>query len=231
MADFGLKNNCLEFNGEVKRQKSGTAIGTEFAPPYAYIFMDEVETEFPKSKKLQNFLWLSYMDDMFLYELMEKEKFTQFLNELNNFRSNLKFTYETSICTVSFLGLSISLKNGAIHTDIYIKQMDGHQYFRYQSSHSLLINTSIPYSQALRVSRICCSSENDFKTYVSCMKELVLARGYPEIVVNNQRDKVVFGRDQSVQKNLESGIPFVTAYHPNVKAWKIDEGLTSLFIQ
>ena len=33
-----------EFNGGVKRQKSGTAIGTKFAPPYACIFIDEVET-------------------------------------------------------------------------------------------------------------------------------------------------------------------------------------------
>ena len=45
--------------------------------------------------------------------------------------------------------------------------------------------------------------------HVSHMKEWFLARGYPEIVVNNQIDKVVFGRDQSVKKNLESGIPFV----------------------
>ena len=49
------------------------------------------------------------------------------------------------------------------------------------------------------------------------MKEWFLARGYPEIVVNNQIDKAVFGRDQSVKKNLKSGIPFVTTYHPKVK--------------
>ena len=53
--------------------------------------------------------------------------------------------------------------------------------------------------------------------HVFHMKEWFLARGYPEIVVNNQIDKVVFGRDQSVKKNLESGIPFVTTYHPKVK--------------
>ena len=54
------------------------------------------------------------------------------------------------------------------------------------------------------------------------MKEWFLARGYPEIVVNNQIDKVVFGRDQSVKKNLESGIPFGTTYHPKVKElWKL----------
>ena len=51
MADFILKNNFFEFNGEVKRQKCGTAAGTKFAPPYACIFMDEVETEFLKSQE------------------------------------------------------------------------------------------------------------------------------------------------------------------------------------
>ena len=35
MADFVLKNNFFESNGEVKRQKSGTAIGVKFAVAYA----------------------------------------------------------------------------------------------------------------------------------------------------------------------------------------------------
>ena len=52
MAEFVLKNIFFEFNREVKRQKSGTTIGTKFAPPYACIFMDEVETEFLKSHNL-----------------------------------------------------------------------------------------------------------------------------------------------------------------------------------
>ena len=57
------------------------------------------------------------------------------------------------------------------------------------------------------------------------MKEWFLARCYPEKVVNNQIDQVVFGRDQSVKKNLESGIPFVTIYNPKVKELaKIDKG-------
>ena len=56
MVGFVQKNNFFEFNGEVKWQKSGTAIGTKFAPPYACIFMDEVETEFLKSLELQPFL-------------------------------------------------------------------------------------------------------------------------------------------------------------------------------
>ena len=49
MADFVLKNNFFKFNRDVKRKKSGTAIGTKFASPYACIFMIEVETEILKS--------------------------------------------------------------------------------------------------------------------------------------------------------------------------------------
>ena len=46
MAEFVLKNSFFEFNSKFKQQISGTAIGTKFAPPYACIFMDKVETEF-----------------------------------------------------------------------------------------------------------------------------------------------------------------------------------------
>ena len=43
MAEFVLKNNFFEFNGKVKRQYSGTTIGTKFAPPYACNSVDELE--------------------------------------------------------------------------------------------------------------------------------------------------------------------------------------------
>ena len=46
MAGFVLKDNCFEFDSSVFQQISGTAIGTKFAPPYASIFMDQLETKF-----------------------------------------------------------------------------------------------------------------------------------------------------------------------------------------
>ena len=71
-----------------------------------------------------------------------------------------------------------------------LKPTSGHQYFHCQSSHPLHIKALIPYCQALRVSRIR-SSEKDFQTHVSHMKECFLARGYLVVVANNQIDKVV----------------------------------------
>ena len=38
MAELVLKNNYFELNGKVKKQISGTAIGTKFAPQYVHIF-------------------------------------------------------------------------------------------------------------------------------------------------------------------------------------------------
>ena len=131
-------------------KKSGTAIGTKLTPPYACILMDEVETEFLKSQELQPFLWLCYIEDVFFTWTHGEKKLTQFPNEINNFHSNMKFTYETTSCTVNFLDLNVSSRNGAIHTNVYVRPTDGHQYFQYQSSHPLHIKTSIPYSQALR---------------------------------------------------------------------------------
>ena len=46
MGEFAIKNNIFALNGKVKQQVEGTAVGTKFALPYAYIYMDEVETKF-----------------------------------------------------------------------------------------------------------------------------------------------------------------------------------------
>ena len=79
MAEYVLKNIFFEFDGEIKQQKLGTAVGSKFKPPFACIFMDEVETQFFKSKELQPFLWLRYISGIFLYGLMENRNLIHFI--------------------------------------------------------------------------------------------------------------------------------------------------------
>ena len=50
IAEFVLNNNIFEFNSKAYRQKSGTAIGIKFTPPYACIYMGEVEQKFLKTQ-------------------------------------------------------------------------------------------------------------------------------------------------------------------------------------
>ena len=53
MAKFVLNNNIFEFNSKAYQQKSGTTRVTKFAPPYIYIYFNEVEQKFleAQSKK------------------------------------------------------------------------------------------------------------------------------------------------------------------------------------
>ena len=124
LAEFVLKNNFFEFNNEIKPQISGTAIGTKFAPPYACIYMDKTETDFLKTQELQPFVWLRYIDDIFFICTHGEAELKTFVEGLNNFLPNLKFTYESSKKRVAFLDLNVSLENGSVTTDLHTKSTD-----------------------------------------------------------------------------------------------------------
>ena len=65
MADFVLKNNLFEFGSKFYKQISETAIGTNFAPLYALIFMDHIETEYLKRQDIKPWFWKRFIDDIF----------------------------------------------------------------------------------------------------------------------------------------------------------------------
>ena len=75
MAEYVLSNS------DAFQQISGTAIGTKFAPPYACIYMDQVERKFLAMQINQPLIWLRYIDDIFFkctYGEKELEKFVKF---------------------------------------------------------------------------------------------------------------------------------------------------------
>ena len=94
LAEFVLKNNLFEFNDKVKQQISGTAVGTKFAPSYACIYMDKTATDFLKIQDLQPFIWLPYIDDIFFIWTLGESELKGFMEKLNQFLPNLRFTYE-----------------------------------------------------------------------------------------------------------------------------------------
>ena len=67
----------------VKQQLSGTAIGTKFGPPYACVFMDQVETEFLELQVYKSLVWFQYVADVFFFET-KNVKFTPNVNNRNS---------------------------------------------------------------------------------------------------------------------------------------------------
>ena len=90
--------------------------------------MDESEQDFLQTQDHQPFLWLRYIDDIFFIWTHGKKKLQNFLQKLNKFHPNIKFTHESSKENISFLDLNDKLSDGQLETDLYIKPMDSHQY-------------------------------------------------------------------------------------------------------
>ena len=49
------------------------------------------------------------------------------------------------------------------------------------------------------------------------MKEWFLTRDYQENVINDQSNRIAFGKSQPSRKNSENGIPLVVTYHLKIK--------------
>ena len=129
MAEFVLSNNFFEFNSDTFQQISGTAIGTKFAPPYACIYMDQVEQKFLATQINQPLIWLRYIDDIFFIWTHGEKELEKFMSSFNSFTPNLKFTYGSSKKDISFSDPKVSLSKDKLSADLHIKPTDCHQYY------------------------------------------------------------------------------------------------------
>ena len=138
---------------------------------------------------------------------------------INNFYPSLKFTWAISDNQLPFLDLLLKPTPQGLTTSIHYKETDSHSYLTYTSSHPVRCKNSVPYSQFLRLKRIC-SDENDYKTKSKEMASFFLQRDYPLAVVDRALQHVdTIPRDTALrppndgQSNREV-IPLILTYNP-----------------
>ena len=59
------RKNIFEFDEKTFKQKHGTAIGTKFAPPYAILYMADLEEKLLEIFEKNPMIWWRYIDDIF----------------------------------------------------------------------------------------------------------------------------------------------------------------------
>ena len=139
--------------------------------------------------------------------------------------------FESNKENINFLDVNISLSNGHLMTNMYVKPADCHQYLDYSSSHPNHIKRSIVYSQFLRA-RMLCSLESDFLKHYTKMKSWFLKRGYPKNMIHEDMKKVKFSEKGSKKSKGSKGVPFVVTYHPSLNCLSciIKDNLNILFM-
>ena len=95
---------------------------------------------------------------------------------------------EWSRDSVSFLDTTVKIVDGRIVTDLYVKPTDTHQYLAANSCHPRHCKEAIPYSQALRMRRIC-SSDEAFNKRTSDLKKHLTRRSYDETTMQQQIER------------------------------------------
>ena len=113
-----------------------------------------------------------------------------FLERLNNLHPNLKFTHERSREEINFLDVTVRVNHGEFITSFYCKRTDGHQYLDFESYHPSHTKSSVIFSQALRMKRIC-SKKRDLVSNVGKLKDWFKERDYPEDMVNKETKRAL----------------------------------------
>ena len=145
-------------------QVMGTVMDTEFAPPYANLFVGFLEAtvlfpvELPKyfshdNCKSTEELYKRHMDDSFL-QWHSTLDLNVLKNVLNNLHPTIKVTVEpakfdnfSKKLVINFLDITVLLhENGYVETDIFYKETNTHDYLNYHSHHPNHIKYNIPFN-------------------------------------------------------------------------------------
>ena len=158
-----------------------------------------------------------------IWEHVEKnlKKFVTFLNQFHN---SIKFTFDSSFEKVNFLDVKIFKKGNSLITDLFVKKTDGHQYLQPSSCHPYHCMKAIPYSQALRLNRIC-SEKETYDRRCNQLTEWLKERDYKEDVIKEQilraksfsRNTLLEKEDKKTKKDA---MIFTLTYHPSLKGFQ-----------
>ena len=163
LLELVLKTNNFEFDNKEFIQVGGTAMGTKLAPSFANLFMGYFEEKYVTPYPKQPFLWKRFIDDIFIIWTYGPEELSKFVTYLNTVHDTIKFTCEHSSLSVDFLDIKIQTSDTKkLKTTLFCKPTDTHNYLLYSSEHPRHLLNGIPYSQLLRVHRIC-SDLSEFK--------------------------------------------------------------------
>ena len=194
---FVLENNNFLFDGVLYHQKTGTAMGTKCAPPYAnltvgYLEETKLEPQLPRHFEasiceLIIRCFLRYIDDGFII-WPKNIKIEIFFNLLNSLNSHIQFTIEASVKReengkmvelLAFLDVLIILLNHRLFsTDIFYKETNSHFYLNYHSHHPQHIKDNLPYTLAKKIV-VFVSDIDQMNFRLEQMKQWLLKCHYP----------------------------------------------------
>ena len=189
------------------------------APTYANIFMWNFERYLLDNCADKSFLYLRYIDDIFVIWHHGEDKLEQFHAYVNSMHPNTNLTLTSSVTNIPYLDASVSFDGTNIHTSIYTKSTYRHGYLHYKSFHPIHIKKSIVYSQFITYKRTC-SNRFTLEHQASNIFQHFQSKDYPFKLIYDEFRKVChIDRNNLLKyshKTETNSIPNIHDFHSTI---------------
>ena len=191
-------------------------MGAKMVTKYACLFVGYVEEKtlltYTGTKPI---MLIRYIDDYVGISMSTKKELEDFIQYVNVFQPSLSHTNDISDTSVNFLDISISMTQHGLTSDIFYKDTDTYSYLRYESAHPPSCKEGIPYSQFIRMRRMC-NNDQIFERHSQEMSEFYSKRGCPvNTIKNSLRKASKFTQSEAInkRKNLNNtGVPLTMKF-------------------
>ena len=198
------------------------------APTYATLVMGYLEKklytkyeEIYGSSELEIFIKLfkRFLNDCCILWNKSKESLLQLYELPNSLHPKIKFTMEMSTVKLPFLDILLVKENNELHTDIYYKTTDTHQYLDFKSRHSKHTKYNIPYCLARRICAIV-SRKDARQQRLNELKAFLKQQHYPDTIITKGIEKakslsIAELRTSKKQQEHKNTLPLVITHNPN----------------
>ena len=213
---YNMRNNFFEFANQTFHQTTGIAMGAAFSPTVANIYMSILLKNFLHTTNQKPLLLKRYIDDIFLIWPPENQDFTTFVESLNSYHPNIKFTATSSSTSINFLDLTIYKGqlltiNDLLDIKTFQKENNLYQYLYFSSNHPKSTFKSIIIGECTRYVRTN-TEETNYHHQVQLLSSRLQQRKYPVNFINKYTQMVNYSnRTTLLQPHTK---PPITIFRP-----------------
>ena len=180
LLELAVVDTHFIFNGKIYKQTDGMAMGSPLGPTFANIFMCHLEELILDQCPIdfKPLFYKRYVDDTFV--LFRDEAHAQlFLDFINNFHSNIKFTMDPE-CNgqLPFLDILVSRENDKFVTGVYRKKTFTGLGLNYFSHCPLVFKTNSCKTLLFRAFSLC-SNWTKFHEEITFLKNYFKSNCFP----------------------------------------------------
>jgi len=191
LLEISIETYFKTIDGKIYFQRDGLPIGKSISKPLAGIYMHWFEENhvFKAENEQRLVYWKREMDDIFFVWRGTKDELEEFVWHLNGVEFKIKFTLNhEENGFIAFLDVGITKKGGKLVTNVYRKPTHTQQYINWNLNHpkNLLLGVM---KGLIHRAHVLCDEKQDLLDELSLLRDVFIANGYPEKLVNNTLEK------------------------------------------